>query len=129
MPSTSRLADVAEAAGVSTAAVSRYLNAKLSLPSGTASRIDDAILKLDYRPNPHARRLSLGRSDMIGLVVPDIASPFFGALADAVEQAADVLGLSVLLLATRNRPEQERRALARLRDQHVDGLIFLTNHA
>jgi LacI family transcriptional regulator len=124
----SRLSDVAAAAGVSTAAVSRYLNQKVTLRRDTADRIDAAITHLDYRPNPHAQRLSLGRSNTIGLVVPDIANPFFGVLADAVEQAADEIGLSVLLFATRNRPQQELRALARLRDHHVDGLIFLTNH-
>jgi LacI family transcriptional regulator len=122
------LSDVAAAAGVSAAAVSRYINRKVTLRGDTAARIDAAIAALEYRPNPHARRLSIGRSDTIGLVVPDIANPFFGALADAVEQAADAEGLNVLLFATRNRPGQEIRALARLRDHHVDGLIFLTNH-
>jgi LacI family transcriptional regulator len=128
-PDNARLSDVAAAAGVSTAAVSRYINRKVTLRRDTAERIDAAVAALGYRPNPHARRLSLGRSDVIGLVVPDIANPFFGALADAVEQAAEAVGLNVLLFATRNRPEQEMRALARLRHHHVDGLIFLTNHA
>ncbi len=123
-----RLRDVAAAAGVSTAAVSRYINRKLTLPPKTAERVDAAIAQLNYRPNPHAQRLTLGRTDTIGLVVPDIANPFFGALADAVEQAAEAFGLSVMLFATRNRPEHELRALAKLRDQHVDGLILLTNH-
>ncbi|TIT87726.1 MAG: LacI family transcriptional regulator, partial [Mesorhizobium sp.] len=74
---TASLKDVAGAAGVSVATVSRLLNGSLSLPEETRKRIEDAIRDLNYRPNPHARRLSRGRSDTIGLVVPDIANPFF----------------------------------------------------
>lgn len=125
---SSRLTDVAAAAGVSAATVSRYLNESLSLPSGTAARIDQAIRALDYRPNPHARRLSLGRSDAIGLVLPDIGNPFFARLAAAVEEAADAAGLELMLAATLNRPERERLYLERMRRHHVDGLIFVTNH-
>ena len=71
--------DVAQAAGVSVPTVSRFLNGSLRLPEPTARRIEAAIGALNYRPNPHARRLSLGRSDTIGLVVPDIANPFFAS--------------------------------------------------
>jgi LacI family transcriptional regulator len=123
-----RLRDVAEAASVSVATVSRYLNHTLSLPADTAGRINAAIGRLNYRPNPHARRLSLGRAETIGLVIPDVANPFFAQLADAVEQAASEQGLGVLLCATRNRPERELDYLARMRRNFVDGLLFLTNH-
>ncbi len=123
-----RLTDVAAAAGVSAATVSRYLNESLTLPPGTAARIDHAIRTLDYRPNPHARRLSLGRSDAIGLVLPDIGNPFFAQLAAAIEEAADAAGLELMLAATLNRPERERLYLERMRRNHVDGLIFVTNH-
>ncbi len=123
-----RLTDVAAAAGVSAATVSRYLNESLNLPPGTAARIDQAIRTLDYRPNPHARRLSLGRSDAIGLVLPDIGNPFFARLAAAIEEAADAAGLELMLAATLNRPDRERLYLERMRRHHVDGLIFVTNH-
>ncbi len=125
---TARLRDVAAAAGVSVAAVSRYLNGTLSLPPATAARIDQAIRALDYRPNPHARRLSRGRSDAIGLVLPDIANPFFAQLAASVEEAADTAGLELTLAATLNRPQREHVYLERMRRNHVDGLIFVTNH-
>ena len=122
------LRDVAAAAGVSAATVSRYLNASLVLPPVTAARIKHAIGALDYRPNPHARRLSLGRADAIGLVLPDIGNPFFAQLAAAVEAAADAAGLELMLAATLNRPERERAYSQRMRRNHVDGLIFVTNH-
>lgn len=121
--------DVAAQAGVSSATVSRWLNGSIVLPDVTVSRIRQAIDHLGYQPNPHARRLSLGRSDTIALVVPDIADPFFAALAGAVEATAEARGLGVVLCATLNRTEREVDYLDRLRRNHVDGLLFATNHA
>lgn len=122
------LKDVAAAAGVSISTVSRLLNGSLDLPAETKKRIEDAILDLNYHPNPHARRLSRGRSDTIGLVVPDIANPFFATLVAAVEAEADKLGLAVSLYATLNRQGREVAYLQLIERNHVDGLIFVTNH-
>jgi len=122
------LKDVADAAGVSVATVSRLLNGSLQLPADTKERIDRAIRDLHYEPNPHARRLSRGRSDTIGLVVPDIANPFFATLVAAVEQEADRRGLALSLHVTLNRPGREISYVTALARNHVDGLIFVTNH-
>lgn len=122
------LKDVATAAGVSVATVSRLLNGSLELPAETKARIDAAIRELNYVPNPHARRLSRGRSDTIGLVVPDIGNPFFGTLVAAVEEEADRRGLALTLFATLNRPGREISYLRLLARNHVDGLVFITNH-
>jgi LacI family transcriptional regulator len=122
------LRDVAGVAGVSVATVSRMLNGTLELPAETKKRIQDAIQNLNYQPNPHARRLSLGRAETIGLVVPDIANPFFAMLVAAVEEEADRRGLSVALNATLNRPGREIAYLQSIARNHIDGLIFLTNH-
>ena len=128
-PNGARIRDVAAAAKVSPAAVSRYLNGSLSLPRDTAQQIDRAVRRLNYRPNPHARRLSLGRSETIGLVLPDIANPFFARLAAAIEEAADRAGFGLVLSATLNRQGRELDYIERMRRNHVDGLIFVTNHA
>jgi len=122
------LRDVASAAGVSVTTVSRMLNGTLELPAETRKRIQDAIQNLNYQPNPHARRLSLGRAETIGLVVPDIANPFFATLVAAVEEEADQRGLSVALNATLNRPGREIAYLQSIARNFIDGLIFLTNH-
>lgn len=124
---SARIRDVATAAEVSPAAVSRYLNGSLRLPRVTAERIDRAIRRLNYRPNPHARRLSMGRSETIGLVVPEIANPFFARLAAAIESAAERVGLGLVLSATLNRRERELDYIDRMRANQVDGLIFVTN--
>lgn len=122
------LKDVARAAGVSVTTVSRFLNGSLDLPDRTRARVEGAIRSLSYVPNPHARRLSLGRSDTIGLVVPDIATPFFGTLVAAVEAEADRRGLALALYATLNRAGRETGYLQAIHRNHVDGIIFVTNH-
>lgn len=123
------LKDVARAAGVSVTTVSRFLNGSLELPDRTRDLVETAIRDLNYSPNPHARRLSLGRSDIIGLVVPDIASPFFSKLVAAVEAEADRRGLALALYATLNRAGREKSYLNAIHRNHVDGIIFVTNHA
>ena len=129
MAKSTSLNDVAKAANVSPATVSRHLNRSISLPKDTAARIDRAVAALKYRPNAHARSLGRGRSDTIGLVIPDIANPFFAKLAGAVEIAADQKGLGVMLCATFNRQAREIEYIDRLRQNFVDGLLFATNHA
>ena len=123
-----RLQDVAEASELSVTTVSRYLNDQLTLPKETSDRIEAAIRRLNYRPNPHARSLSRGRTDTIGLVIPNIDNPFFARLAASVEEAASEHGLGVMLCASLNRPSRELDYIERLRRNHVDGLLFVTNH-
>jgi LacI family transcriptional regulator len=122
------LKDVARTAGVSMTTVSRYLNADLVLPADTAQRIDAAIRQLGYVPNLHARSLGRGRSDTVGLVIPDIANPFFAMLAAAVEQAAEAKGLGVLLSATSNSANRELQYVTRMRRNQVSGLLFVSAH-
>lgn len=121
------LRDVANAAGLAPATVSRFLNGGITLPEATAARIFAAVEALGYQPNPHARRLSRGRADMIGLAVPDIQTPFFARLASAADQRSDPLEMSVLLRTTHNRPERELATIEQLRRGYFDGLIFATN--
>ncbi|MDV3252763.1 LacI family transcriptional regulator [Devosia sp. BK] len=121
------LSDVAAEAGVSPTAVSRYLNNRIDLPQATRDRIDAAIAKLDYRPNLLARRLSTGKSEAIALVTPDIANPFFAELAAAVERQAHASGYSVYITSTQGHTDAEVKAIRRMADSHVDGLIMMTN--
>src|SRR6202022_3821169 len=82
--------------------LSRYLNGDIVLPRPSASRIERAVRDLNYQPNRLARNLSLGQSKMIGLIIPDIANPFFARLACAVEEVAFAAGYGVLRCNTRN---------------------------
>lgn len=121
--------DVAEDAGVSPTTVSRYLNRRIDLPATTAGRIDAAIVKLGYRPNLLAKRLSTGKSQAVGLVTPEIREPFFAEIASAFEDEADRNGYTVFISSTRSDRKREIASLDRLDDRHVDGLLLMTNRA
>ncbi|MCC3718160.1 LacI family transcriptional regulator [Rouxiella badensis] len=121
------LSDVAQMAGLSKATVSRYLNNSIVLPQQTVQRIENAINTLGYRANSLARRLSMGGSETIGLVLPDIANPFFAELADAAEEAASEYKYSLVLCVTRNNLEKECQFIRWLDTRQVDGLLFTTN--
>ena len=121
--------DVAEAAQVSPTAVSRYLNHHISLPSGTATRIDEAVKQLGYAPNQLARNLSRGQSSMIGLVTPDIANPFFAQIASVAAEEAAAQGFHILLCSTQNDPSREAAYLELLDGKQLDGLLVLTSCA
>ena len=122
------LDQVARTAKLSPAAVSRYLNGTLSLPAATGARIERAVRELGYRPNSHARSLIRGRSDTIGLVIPEIDNPFFSRLAAATERAADARGIGVMLCSTSNKVSREVNYVEKLDASAVDGLLFATNH-
>ena len=124
----SRLKDVAADTGLSEATVSRHLNNSIILPDSTRRRIDEAVARLGYRPNSHARSLSRGRSEQIGLVIPDLTNPFFAQVAAMVERAADARNLGLLLCTTSNRRDRELDYIRRLRQNQIDGLLFITNH-
>ena len=119
--------DVASHAGVSASTVSRYLNGSMTLPPETSARIERARKQLSYRPNQLAKRLSLGSSELIGLVTPEIGNPFFSALAAAAEDEARLAGFSLLIISTGGDPRIEIASIDRLDSRHVDGLIVMTN--
>lgn len=120
--------DVARLAGLSAATVSRHLSGRLTLPNDTADRIRDAVNKLDYSPNAMARRLSRGKSELIGFATTDIRYPFFAEIASAAEAEADLLGYDLVIFSTRNNLAKELSVLSKIRNQVVDGAILLTNH-
>ena len=122
------LRDVAREAGLSVAAVSRHLNGQIVLPLQTQSRIETAVKRLQYRPNVLGRRLARGRSDTLGFVTTDVAYSFFASIASAAEAEAHSLGYTLAIFNSRNDLDAEIGFLARLANQEVDGMLFLTNH-
>ncbi|MDX6356706.1 MAG: LacI family transcriptional regulator [Streptomyces sp.] len=79
------LADVAARAGVSSATVSRVLNGNYPVAGGTRERVQRAVEELDYVVNGQARALAAATSDLIGVLVNDVADPFFGLIASALQ--------------------------------------------
>jgi LacI family transcriptional regulator, galactose operon repressor len=122
------LRDVARHAGVASSTISRYLNGGLHLPAQTRNRVRAAIAQLNYRPNVLARSLQSGRSHILGLIVPDLANPFFACVAEAAAAAAYRESYSILLCATGNDPEREAHYVNLLTGGQLDGLIYLGAH-
>ena len=120
--------DVAKAAGVSTATVSRVLANNAPIKPETRDRVLKAVADLNYRPNLIARSLRAQKSAKIGLVVSDIRNPFFTAIGRAVEDAAYEQGYSVLMCNTDENPEKEELYLNLLYDENVAGVIFSPTH-
>ncbi|TWD79586.1 LacI family transcriptional regulator [Kribbella amoyensis] len=119
---------VATAAGVSPSTVSNLLNGRSHrmLPE-TRQRIETAIDKLGYRPNRAARQLRTGRNQTIGLVVPSVGNPFWGALARHLESAALAEGYHVLLCNSERDPRRERDYIDELWADGVHGVVLCSS--
>lgn len=120
-----QVSDVAKIAGVSPATVSRFLNGKLHVTPKVEERIRAAVATLRYSPHSIARTLATGNSRVIGLIVPDIANPFFAEMAEAVESVAYDHGYTVMLCNTKNDAKREERYIQIILSQQVDGLIYM----
>jgi LacI family kdg operon repressor len=121
------IADVARAAGVSKATVSRFLNHRDTLLTPEiAARVEKAVAALGYLPSPMAQALKRGRSRLIGLVVADIANPFSVAVLRGAEKAAQQAGYLVMLFNLGNASEREREAIEALASYQVEGFILNT---
>lgn len=112
--------DVAKAAGVSTASVTRYLAGQTIR---RADAVKQAIDELGYRPSHVARSLKTGRHDSIGVIVPDISNPFFAALVKGIEREMRPHGMQVILGNSDEDAEREE-ALVRELSQRTDGIIM-----
>jgi LacI family transcriptional regulator len=121
------MSDVADEAGVSKMTVSRVVNQKGEISSATRERVQQVIERLGYRPSAIARGLATRRTGTLGLVVPDIANPFFTEIARAVEDEAYAAGYHVFLCSTYEDPRREREVLDSLEEQLVDGLVLCSS--
>lgn len=111
------IAEVARIAGVSRATVSRVMNGRTTVDAELASRVRDVADQLHYRPSNVARSLSLGRTETVAVVVPDLANPMFQQVLRGVASAASESGYRVLVADTaEDSVDEEKVALdARLR--------------
>ncbi|MCE1237388.1 MAG: LacI family transcriptional regulator [Hyphomicrobiales bacterium] len=120
--------DVAKAAGVSAATVSRALgNGPVS--ADLRDKVEAAIRATGYRPNLSARRLRSQHSRTIGLIVSDIRNPFFTTLSRAVEDAAYRADMRVVLCNTDENPDREAMYLRLMQEERITGLIYAPTRA
>ncbi len=118
--------DVAEMAGVSLKTVSRVINAEAGVTPATAERVTLAIATLGFERNDLAASLRNGRSSStLGLVIEDVANPFYSAIAQAVEAAARDRGFLLITASAREDAERERELVAALLRRRVDALLIV----
>lgn len=121
--------DIAKQANVSIATVSKVINNKdegFSLE--TKNRVIKIMHELDYHPNSIARGLVTKRTNVIGLILPDITNPFFPEVVRGVEDTANAHGYNLVLCNTDDDEKKEKKYFRILRDKYVDGVIY-TNAA
>jgi LacI family transcriptional regulator len=117
------IAEVADRAGVSPTTVSHVLSGNRPVADATRQRVQQAIDELGYRPSGLARSLRLQRSETIGLVVPDIANPYYPALARGLDD--ELRGRYLTFVCnTDGEREQELRFAAKLTDRNVEGIVL-----
>jgi LacI family transcriptional regulator len=117
--------DVAERAGVATSTVSHVINGTRNVDPVLAERVNAAIAELDYRPNAVAQSMRRGQTHTVGLIVPDIANPFFSDLARALEDATLKAGYSTIICNSDNDEHKESGYLEVLLSKKVDGLVLV----
>lgn len=123
-----KLEDVAELAGVSKATVSRVINRRGYLSQKTITKVEEAMAALNYHPNVIAQQMHSQRTNLIGIIVPTVATPFFGELTAQLEQRLFQRGYKVLVSGAEGNPAKEQRYLRQLLGHQVDGLIIATHN-
>ncbi|QNA93972.1 MULTISPECIES: LacI family DNA-binding transcriptional regulator [unclassified Microbacterium] len=115
--------DVADRAGVSIATVSHVLNQPGRVTPQTTASVVRAMNDLGFVRNQLARQLRTGTGTTIGMIVLNVANPFFANLAHACEKSAEETGQSILLASSDQLPHREDRYLALLEEHRVNGLL------
>ncbi|MGY3436672.1 MULTISPECIES: LacI family DNA-binding transcriptional regulator [unclassified Marinovum] len=125
MQKTARIQDVALAAGVSTATVSRALSNPEKLTETTRQAVFDAIQSTGYRVNRAARNLRKQRAGAVLVLVPNLGNPFFSQILAGISAGFAGSDTSVLIADTADHPERERVLIDYFRDSRIDGMISL----
>ncbi len=123
------IVDVARMAGVSTATVSHTFSAKRPVSPQTRQRVMAVAARAGYRPNHVAASMVTGRTRTIGMVVPDIANPFFSELVRGAEAAAMAAGYVTIVCSSELDAALEERCVEVLEDKRVDALLYLAGNA
>lgn len=123
------IAEVAAAAGVSPTTVSHVISGKRRVSHELVERVRSVMTELDYQPSQAARSLASGQTRILGLLVPDLARPFFAELTTAVESVTSAAGYNLII---GNTGRDRERALAHIRmikSRAVDGVIYAVGSA
>lgn len=123
------LRDIAQAVGVTEATVSNAINHRGKMSEATRQRILTAVEQMNYTPNTNARNLAVHRSRTIGVVVPNLANPFYGTLVRQIVSLCEANGYHSLLADSFESIDGERRAIQRMVCERIEGLLIVpTNY-
>jgi LacI family transcriptional regulator len=120
--------DIARMANVSHTTVSRALNNKSRIKNETKEKILAIASELNYQPNFIAKSLVMRRTKTLGLVITNIANPFYIELAQGIESTARGLGYNIIFCSTHSDLSTEKQHIDMLRSKGVDGIIFSSAH-
>ncbi|MDN5797123.1 MAG: LacI family transcriptional regulator [Intrasporangium sp.] len=119
------MADVAAEANVSVKTVSRVVNREPGVRPETAARVIAVVERVGFRRADTSRPLRAGRTNTIGLVVEDLANPFYSQVGAAVEREARIRRHQLITASAEGSPSRERAVLAELIARRVDGLVVV----
>ncbi len=118
------ISDVAKAAGVSKATVSRVLSGNTFVSAQFTEQVRQAMKVLNYRPNALAQGLASKRSNGIGMVVNELGGPYYGLMMSGVEKAIEAHGMHLIVASGHARKDRERAAVEFLLERQCDGLVL-----
>lgn len=122
--SLASIKDVAKKAGVSVNTVSRVLNNRGYLSQKTIEAVNKAIEELNYIPNQIARNLFKQKTNIVGVIVPDVSHPFFAKMVKEIDEALHEKNYKMLLYNTTDSSDKELESLRMLQENKVDGIII-----
>ena len=121
------IVDIANSLNVSKTTISFILNGRAQekrIGAELVERVLKFVEEVGYKPNPLAKSLRTGKSNIIGLMVEDIANPFFANIARLIEDRAYNNGYKIIYCSTDNNTDKTKDLIEMYRDRHVDGYII-----
>ena len=119
---------IARKAGVSISTVSRVMNSSKPVSSELQKRVYDAVKQMNYKPNSIARSLILNKTNLIGVVVPDVSGSFHAQLLSGIESFAAQAEYGVIICNVYRNWDKQQKYFSLLQERHVDGIILLHDH-
>ncbi|UYQ91744.1 LacI family transcriptional regulator [Chitinophaga horti] len=121
--SKTTIEDIARALNITAATVSRALHNHPAIKEATKKIVRETAEKLNYRPNRIASSLRLGRSYIIGVIIPSAEISFFGSVIHGIEKVANINGYNVLIYQSNELYESEKKGVQTFLQSQVDGVL------
>jgi len=119
--------DIARKTGVSHSTVSRALSGNSVISSQTSARIRTAAQEMGYQPSAAARSLKTNRSNAIGVILSNVADPFFSEIVFGIEECALEAGYSLFIAASQHEPIREKKIVQAMMEHRTDGVILCSS--